>query len=193
MGLRISLVVGSIAVTMVGVTGCQGDGSSGRPAVTVSVTASGPTPGIPTVSLTPTATPTTTPPVTPPTVSPRPTPPVSPTPSPPPSLPAPGERISLTLRDHGRTYAVRLSTRIRLVLPDEFVWTMPKGALLDVQRVMSDAPMGVKEWEIRPTGTGQTALTTTGMEISRDPRTGPPVCGPPSPSCHVYRVTFTIF
>ncbi|WP_328995043.1 hypothetical protein OG394_10925 [Kribbella sp. NBC_01245] len=181
-------MVGSVAVTMLGVTGCQGDGSSGRPAVTVSVTAPGPTPGIPTASRTPTAAPTATPPVTPPTVSPRPTPPVSPTPS----LPAPGERISLTLRDHGRTYAVRLSTRIRLVLPDDLIWTMPKGDMLDVQRVMSDAPMGVKEWEIRPTGTGRTTLTTTGMEISRDPRTGPPVCAPPSPSCHEYRVTFDI-
>lgn len=165
-----SLVVASIAVTMVGVTGCQGD-PSGGPTVTVSVT--------PTIVPSPT-----------PRVSPTPLP--SPSPSPSASLPAPGERISLTLGDHGRTYAVRLSTRIRLVLPDDLIWTMPKGDLLDVQRVMSDAPMGVKEWEIRPTGTGRTTLTTTGTEISRDPRTGPPVCAPPSPSCHEYRVTLDI-
>lgn len=169
-------MVASIAVTMVGVTGCQGD-PSGGPTVTVIVT--------------PTIVPSATPRVSPTPLSPSPSPSAQPSPSAS-SLPAPGERISLTLRDHGRTYAVRLSTRIRLVLPDDLIWTMPKGDLLDVQRVMSDAPMGVKEWEIRPTGTGRTTLTTTGTEISRDPRTGPPVCAPPSPSCHEYRVTLDI-
>ncbi|MFC0624327.1 hypothetical protein [Kribbella deserti] len=161
------------------VTACGGDSPSGGPSAD---------PG----EITPTPGPPGTPTAGSPGASGTPQPTATVSPDPTQSLPGPGERIALTLRDNGRALVIRRSTRIRLVLPDDFVWTEPKGARLDVQRVLSDAPMGVKEWEIRPTGSGRTTLTTTGKQLSRDPQTGPSVCGPTSPSCRNYTVTLLI-
>lgn len=88
--------------------------------------------------------------------------------------PAP-DRLTLSLRDSGRTFAVSQSTRMTLSLPGRYRWSQPvsSGAHVEASETVSDAPTGGQLWELTAHETGRSRLTTRGS----------PACRPATPGC----------
>ena len=85
------------------------------------------------------------------------------------------DRLTLSLRDSGRTFAVTQSTRMTLVLPGRYRWSQPvsSGAHVEANETVSDAPTAGQLWELTAHETGRSRLTTRGS----------PACRPATPGC----------